>query len=286
MLTLGVALITALAGPITTDTTLVVPAGMRLDVHGMAGQIVVRTWSRDEVRIQADHGPNMRIAVSREGSVVQVRAQGARSANQSVSYDITVPPRMDLSLGGVNLDIDVEGTRGQVEAETVNGNIRVIGGTGVIDIETVQGNVEVEASRGNVEAASVSGNVTLRNVQGSVEAGTVSGRVIMEQIASNDLVASSVSGSIFFDGLVANDGRYSFSSHSGPITLALPDAINATVTVAQMRGSLISSFGVLQNAALEQGRRQSFTIGNGAAMIETETFSGRIRVAKRGEVRP
>ena len=268
------------------DTTIIVPAGARLDVHPMGGEIIVRTWNRNEVRVRADLSSRQRIEVTHEGSVVKVQTESSRPGPEIVDYEITVPARMDLSLGGVSVDIDVEGTEGQVDATTVNGDIRVIGGTGRLMLQAVNGDVRVEGARGTVDAGAVNGTVRLRNVRGPIDVETVSGRIVLEGIESNSVVASSVSGRIFYDGTIVNDGRYAFSSHSGSITLGVPAGLNATVTVAQVSGSLSSTFQAVQTSNGDRSRRRTYTIGNGTALIEAETFSGTIRIAQRGEVTP
>lgn len=283
MLTLGAALLGSLLGTIQTDTTIVVPAGSRLDVHQMAGEIVIRTWNRNEVRVQAEHGSRERIIVRNEGSIVTVEADSRRPGPQIVDYVITVPARMDLSLGGLNVSIDVEGTQGNVDARTVNGPIRVVGGSGRLNLEAVNGAVQVENARGNVNATAINGRLTLRNVQGAIDAETVSGRIILEGVQSSNVIASSVSGQIVYDGAIANGGRYSFSTHSGSILLGLPRNINATVTLAQVTGSFSSTIPVLASAGTTRGRRQSVTLGTGEAVIEAETFSGGIRIVEQGQ---
>lgn len=283
MLTLGVALLGSLLGTIQTDTTIVVPAGSRLDVHQMGGEIVVRTWNRNEVRVQAEHGSRETIIVRNEGSIVTVEADSRRPGPQIVDYVITVPARMDLSLGGLNVSIDVDGTQGNVDASTVNGPIRVVGGSGRLNLEAVNGAVHVEDARGNVNATAINGRLTLRNVQGSIDAETVSGRIILEGVQSSNVIASSVSGQVVYDGAIANGGRYSFSTHSGSIVLGLPRNIDATVTLAQVSGSFSSTIPVLATAGNTRGRRQSVTLGSGEAVIEAESFSGAIRIVERGQ---
>lgn len=286
-LSLSAVVLSTLLHPIVTDTTIIVPAGARLDVHTMAGEIVVRTWERNEVRVQAEHSSRQRVRVWNEGSIVRVAAESNRAGPQIVDYEITVPARMDLSLGGVSVDVDVEGTQGQVDATTVNGDIRVVGGSGRLALQAVNGSIEVRDAQGTVDAGAVNGSVRVRGVRGPVDVETVSGRIVLEEIESNNVLASSVSGRIFYDGVVANGGRYSFSTHSGSITLAVPRNLNATVSVAQVSGSISSSFAAVQTASTgRRERRQTYTIGTGAAVVEAETFSGGIRIAERGTVAP
>ncbi|MEX0912489.1 MAG: hypothetical protein WD031_03585, partial [Gemmatimonadota bacterium] len=107
-----------LAAPQQADTTITIPAGERLDVHTQGGQIVVSTWDRQEVRIEAEYGSRDQIRVTTSGSVVRVRAD-SRGGIGIVDYRITTPVGTDLDLGGLFTEIRVEGEPGRVRANTV-----------------------------------------------------------------------------------------------------------------------------------------------------------------------
>lgn len=265
------------------DTTIVVPAGARLDVQVQGGEIVVDTWNRNEVRIQAVYGSLGGVRVETSGQVIRVRSVG-RMASGIVDYRITAPASMDLELGGVNTDVSVRGTQGQVSIHTIQGTVRVGGGSGQVAARTVGGDVVVEGARGTVNARSVGGDVRLRDVQGPIDAYSVSGRVVLEDTHSLAVTAMSVSGHVYFDGSIGAGGRYVFTSHSGPVTVSLPQNPNATLTVAQLSGSFTNTVTAFTATQGSQGRRRTYTAGNGNAMIEVESFSGVIRIVRRGEI--
>jgi DUF4097 and DUF4098 domain-containing protein YvlB len=275
-----------LLGTGQADTTITVPATARLDVQTQGGEIIVDTWARNEVRVQAAHGSRDQIRVVTSGQVVRVRAEPTSGNVGIVDYRITVPVGMDLDLSGVYADILVRGTRGQVRAQTVHGDVTVNGGSGQVSAEAVQGMVLVEGARGTVNARSVAGQVRMRDVQGDITAQAVSGAVVLENVQSANVSASSVSGQVFYDGPIAAGGRYSFTSHSGGVTVAVPANPNATFSIAQLSGSFTSSLPGLATASTgsSAGRRRTLTAGDGSAVVELESFSGSIRVVGRGEV--
>jgi DUF4097 and DUF4098 domain-containing protein YvlB len=284
-LTSAILLAGILTAPQQADTTIIVAATERLEVQTAGGEIIVDTWDRNEVRIVAEYGSRDELRVSTSGAVLRVRSESSRGL-AIIDYRITVPPAMDLELVGMHADISVDGSQGQVGARTVNGDITVIGGGGQVEVETVQGDVVVEGARASVRARSVSGQVRLRDISGPIDAQTVSGSVVMLGIESNQVEATAVSGGIFYDGPIRDNGRYSFVSHSGSVTLALPEAPNATVSVAVLSGSIRSSFPGMVGSTDGRGRRQSFTVGSGSASVEIESFSGSVRLVRRGEVDP
>jgi len=60
----------------------------------------------------------------------------------------------------------------------------------------------------------------------------------------------------------------------------VPDGAGATFNVASVHGSVRSDVaGAPQR--FEPGQRTSFSVGNGSALVEVETFGGRIAITRR-----
>ena len=143
----------ALGAPI--DTTVSVERGQRLEVNSFGGDITVKVWARNAVRVQADPSSRTEISVTTSGSTVSVRTQGRRGpAPRSIS---TSPYRhwMALDLSGVYTDVNVDGSRGPVAVETVQGDVEVSGGEGQISLSSVQGSVTLRNAKGRIEVHSV-----------------------------------------------------------------------------------------------------------------------------------
>src|SRR5437660_1494881 len=102
-----------------TDTTVPVRAGARLEVNNFGGEIAVKTWSKSAVRIAASHSSRDRITVDASDQLVRVKSESRRGPSQVVDYEITVPAAMALALSGVYTDISVDGSQGEITAETV-----------------------------------------------------------------------------------------------------------------------------------------------------------------------
>jgi len=266
-----------------TDTTLAVRQGARLDVENFGGEIVVRTWAQDRVRIQASHSSRDWIEVSASASAVRVEAESRRGMPHLVEYQITVPAWMPLQLSGVSTHVQVDGTRAAVRVETVEGGITVTGGTDVT-VESVEGDVSVTGARGRVDAQSVDGNVRLTDIVGDIVADAVDGNILIQGAQSATVDASTVDGDIYYVGTIRDGGRYDLATHSGSVTISIPEGTNAAVTVATFDGDFDSSFPV-QPSRVERGRRFSFTIGTGSARVQLETFDGQVRLRRPAEIR-
>src|SRR3989454_505776 len=117
------ATLAALALMQQTDTTVPVRAGARLEVHNFGGEIAVKTWNRNAVRVLGGSG-NVSLK-SVMGAVTLEKARG----------------RIDLS--SVNEEIRATEVSGDITAETVNGDITLI---------------QIESA--NAEANTVNGDIT------------------------------------------------------------------------------------------------------------------------------
>lgn len=260
-----------------TDTTIQVTSGSRLQLNTQGGAITVQTWNRDQIRVQAEHSSRTSVNVSRSGSVVSVRSRGQYGPGGIVDYKLTVPAGIALELSGLHSDITVSGVRGEVIARTVEGDVSVKGGRGRIAVQSVNGTVTIEDAEGKIEAKSVSDDVRITGASGDVVAETVSGDVTLRNIQSANVTGSTVSGDVTYAGTIRNSGRYSFVSHSGDVKLEIPENSNATFSVATMSGDIRPRFRVTLPAT-RPGRRMSFTLGNGSARVELESFSGDILI--------
>lgn len=268
-----------------TDTTVSVRPNARLEIENFSGRVVVRTWERNQVRIQAEHGRRDRVEVSASPSVVRVETEGRMGPAVEVDYTITVPTSMSLDVSGTYLEIDMQGVQGEVEAETVDGNVSVSGGSGRIRLESVQGQIVLSNARGRIDVSTVNRGIHLANITGDVVAETVNGPIIMDRITASSVDATTVNGTIVYDGSIRDGGDYMMATHNGGIWLVVPPSTNATVSVSTFNGKLDTSFNVTIKESSSK-RRFNFALGNGSAKVDLETFGGDVRLRRPGENRP
>ncbi len=266
-----------------TDTTFPVRAGARLEVSNFGGEITVKTWSKSAVRIAASHSSRDRISIDATEQYVRVRSQGRRGPSQLVEYDITVPTSMPLALTGVYTDISVDGSQGEITAETVEGSVKVSGGAGNVSLKSVQGEVALEKARGRIALSSVNEAITATAISGDVSAETVNGDITLTQIESASTDATTVNGEITYDGTIKDGGRYRFSTHDGDLHVSVPEKASVSVSVATFNGDFSSCFPV--QLSRKTKHRFDFTIGSGSARIELESFNGDIRLCRPGQLK-
>jgi prepilin-type processing-associated H-X9-DG protein len=269
------------------DTTVAITPNAHIQIQNFAGSITIHAWDRAAVRIAV--GPSRRDEVrvrTSEGAmeIVTVSRSGVPAPHD---YDITVPSRASLDVGGTYTDITIEGVRGSVSATTVQGAVSLQGGDGAISLKSVEGTVSVQGAQGRVEVNGVNKGLTLRNVVGDVAAETVNGSIVLDSITSANVEAATVNGEVKYYGTITDRGRYRFASHSGTITLAIPERANATIAAVTYQGTFSSRFTLPASVADRIGdgprRRANVVFGDGSARIEAESFQGSIVHVRPGE---
>ncbi|MGH9220230.1 MAG: DUF4097 family beta strand repeat-containing protein, partial [Vicinamibacterales bacterium] len=229
-------------GPETSpksDQTVDVAKGTRLVLSNNAGEVVVRSWDRDQVRIQATHGARETITAETTDMTLRVRTQrasGSRGPGGLVDYQITVPRWMPVNLSGTYLDATIEGTTAEVTVETVHGNARVSGGNGAVSLRSVEGVITVDKASGRVQATTVNEGIRITNVSGEITAETTNGDIFIDNAQTSNLEAYTVNGEVTFNGTIRDNGVYRLGTHNGDIRAGLGGANNATVFVRTFQG--------------------------------------------------
>ena len=283
MIHIAVALLFQAAAGRSTDTTVTVPVGARLRLDNQGGDITIRAWDRNQIRVQADHSSRSGVEVDVRGQVVEVSSRGRRGVAGLVDYTITVPATMAVEVGGMYAEISIEGVKASVKAQTLDGNITLKGGAESVNLSTVNGRIDVSGARGRIELHAVSDGVAASDIQGDLVIESVSGDIDLRRIDAKSVDAQTISGTIVFEGRILDAGSYSFTTHSGDVTLAIPEASNAALTLSSASGEMNSSLAL--KAERETRRRHTYRLGSGSASVDVETFSGDLNLVRPGELK-
>ncbi|HET9439182.1 MAG TPA: DUF4097 family beta strand repeat-containing protein [Longimicrobiales bacterium] len=267
------------------DTTFSVRSDSRIEVETFGGEIKVRSWNRNDVRVQAQHGRREVIEVDARGSSVRIEAEGHMGIARDVRFLLTVPRSAHIEASGVQTDIDIEGVTGNIDAETVQGNIRVIGGSR-LSLESVEGDLTISGARGAVQASTVNRGIRVSDVHGDLDLETVNGPIIVQKVQATSVDASTVNGRIVYDGTLRDGGHYSLATHNGAIWVVVPGSTNASVSVSTFNGELDTSFEIPRFESNARRRSYNFVLGNGKARLDLETFGGDINLRRPGENLP
>ncbi len=174
------------------------PSSGRITVDGgQNGGVAVKGWSRSDVLIRAKiqaGAPSIgearamvqQINVMAAGG--QVRADGPQFGNDrnwSVSYEIFVPQRSDVSLKAHNGGVAVSDVRGNIEFDAVNGGASLKRLAGTVHGKTVNGGLSVELAGDRWDgtefnATTTNGGVSMlipANYSAQFETATVNGHI-------------------------------------------------------------------------------------------------------------
>jgi DUF4097 and DUF4098 domain-containing protein YvlB len=266
------------------DTTLTVRGQPRVSVSNLSGNISIRSWSRAQIRVQAEYD-RADVEVTEAGGRVSVRTLSRRNSGE-VDYTISVPRGTGVEINAVSSDVTMGDVCGDLNLSTISGDVQVDCVEGDAQIQTVSGDVTVSNVRTrHLDVGSTSGDVVVRTVHGGVGAHSVSGDVTMWQIDGDEVTAETVSGEIDYDGRIADNGRYSFEAHSGDVTLRVAGTLNATVSVSTFSGDFSSDFPITIAPGSHNQREWEFRQGSGSARVRLQSFSGTINL-RRGSGAP
>jgi DUF4097 and DUF4098 domain-containing protein YvlB len=252
-----------------------------------SGDIIVTGWSRDELRVHAtSEGENLRFDASSSRAVLDL--SGSYRGHGEAKFEVAVPTGVRVIARSQSGDISITGTRGQVEARTQSGDIKVEDAADRLDLVTLSGEVETRGLTGDVQIKTVSGDISAQDVKGDFEAESTSGGIELRHAECRYVRAHTTSGDLTYEGSIDGSGRYEFVTHSGDVRLTIPASSGAQLSVSTWSGSVESDFPMTlkpgdHNIGSGHAKRFTFEIGNAAARITAETFSGDITVSAKGQ---
>jgi DUF4097 and DUF4098 domain-containing protein YvlB len=283
-------LVVAMMAVTATDQTVDVAKGTKLSVNNFAGDVNIKTWGRDAVRVEVNHSDRETVDIRQAEQTLSVRSRSTRGGpSRSLDYTITVPAWMAISVNGTYADVTAEGVGGDVAVETTHGDITIRGGSGFISLKTVQGAVVVEKAKGRVEVRAINEGIHLADLNADLSAESTNGSIILDRIESANVDLYTVNGNISYDGAVKDKGLYRLTTHNGLIAMPIAERANVTLSARTYNGGIRSSFTLPTDpnqSAERRNKRVNLTIGNGSAHVELESFSGTISLRRPGEARP
>jgi putative adhesin len=262
-----------------------VQKGTRLDINNFAGDVSIKVWDKDAVRVQVSHSDRETIDIKPVDQSLLIRSHSSRGPQRSLDYQITVPRWMAIVVNGMYADVTLEGVGGDVTVDTNRGDIKVIGGTGFMSLKSMQGDIDASKFKGRIEVKALNQDIHLADIAGDVSAESTNGSLVLDRIDSGNVDLYTVNGSISYDGPIKDKGIYRLTTHNGTIFMALPEKVNVTLMVRTYNGGFKSTFPVKLE---DQNPRKRFTLtyGDGSARVELESFGGTIALRRPGEARP
>jgi DUF4097 and DUF4098 domain-containing protein YvlB len=265
-----------------TDQTVSVSRGTRLVIDNYAGEVEIHAWDKDAIRVQARHNARVKIDIRHDANMVSI-GTGSTKSSGSIDYEIMAPAWMPMKIEGHFNFVTIEAVQAEIAVTTVRGDI-VLKNIGSATVKTVEGAIELDRARGRVSLNSVNEDIKVSGASGEFVAETTNGNISVTRMESTSVEVTTVSGDIEYEGSLADKGHYTFTSHSGDVKLTIPASASATFSVRTYSGEFSSSLPVKgpNPSEVRQGRRVTYTLGNGSADVEMESFAGDIVLRRAG----
>jgi hypothetical protein len=251
-------------------------ADARVTIENTSGSITVTAWDRNVVSVSGGRSTLRDLEVEGSPKHVQLKMMHGHY------LEVRVPRRAQLRAHSASGFVRVEGVEGTVDVESASGTLHIEGTPRSIHAQGFSGGVTILGGGTEVtRAESVSGTVMITRANGIVEAKSSSGGVSVKGNV-REAVLFSVSGSVVFDGVVANGGRLSAESSSGSVELTLPRNTSAKYELSTLSADINNDFGPPATRKRGgSGVSLEFTIGNGGARIKAASVSGSVLLQGR-----
>lgn len=275
----------AYAGPLgdgNVNQTLNATSNATVRVNNIAGSVTVRGWGNNQVQVTGTVRGGVRLDLHGSAGDIEVRAVYPQISQNDASAEliIQVPAASRLSVGTVSANIQVSGLNGSAQLNSISGDVRLDSHADNISGRSVSGDVTISGSAkgAHVSGHSISGDVRISGVDGDVDAGSVSGSVQVNASRLDRAKLGSTSGNLSFAAGLAKSGSYDFNSTSGNLTLSFPQTPDARFDLSSFSGDIDNNFGPKAQRTSEYGpgRELHFTSGAGSAQVTAHTLSGNI----------
>jgi DUF4097 and DUF4098 domain-containing protein YvlB len=268
-----------------TDQTVQVAKGTKLDINNFAGDVNIKVWDKDAVRVEVNNSDREAVDIKQGDQTLTVRSRSLRGGRpRSLDYTISVPSWMPIAVAGTYADVTMEGVGADVSVETTHGDIKVRGGSGFVSLKSVQGEITLEKAKGRIEVRAVNESLHLADISGDLSAESTNGSIILDRIDSGNVDLYTVNGNISYDGPIKDKGLYRLTTHNGLIAMPIGEKANAALTVRTYNGGFRSTFPI--GDPEKRNKRFSVTLGNGSAHVELESFGGTIALRRPNDPRP
>src|SRR3954451_9099373 len=278
-------LLLALMAITPTDQTVQVAKGTKLEVNNFAGDVNIKVWDKDAVRVEVNNSDREVVDINKGEQSVTIRSRAVRGGRpRSLDYTISVPSWMAITVAGTYADVTMEGVGGDVSVERTHGAVKVRGVSGFVSLTWVQGEITLEKAKGRVEVRAVNESIHLADIAGDLSAESTNGSIILDRIDSANVDLYTVNGDISYDGAIKDKGLYRLTTHNGLIAMPIADKANAMLTVRTYNGGFRSTFPI--GDPDKRNKRFNVTLGNGSAHVELESFGGTIALRRPTDPRP
>lgn len=284
---------------VTSEKSMIVDGNVAIKLCVSQGDLKINGWHRDEVRVFVKDGRKFRLKPLEKsagggkvnwlwiGNIVEGRPSPSAEcvAGDSIEIDAPIGSTFDITgnVSRITADsvkaIKVELNAGMISLRNITGGITAYTGRGGVMVENSAGAIALGSTTGNIIAIEVSPG----QIGDLLRAKTQGGAITMQKVAHRQIEASSISGSLLFDGKFLSGGIYKFRTSNGSIKLAIPALSSCTLTTTYGEGSFNSEIPlkILTENITPRAKIVVSKIGSGDATVNLTTSNGSIGIKKQ-----
>jgi hypothetical protein len=284
------------------DTTFTLSRNALVDVTVRSGYLIVRGSDRNEAELWTS-GPGYTLKSTGVGVVIGTARTvpgnsftGSSSSNarraagrdgDDPRLELTVPRGSRVVINAGRADVELRGIDGDVEVHSSSGDISLLRLGGRAIVETLTGDLLIDEGVGDLRVTSSSGDVIVHGLRGTATVHTTSGDVMLSGTSVPRVTIENISGDAAFEGSIAPDGRFQMSTHSGDVVLRLADNARGAVEFFTHNGEMTTTIPLTMSGSTAQltdrhsrpGQRFVFG-GGGSALFSISTFNGDVRIER------
>ncbi len=280
------------------DTTFTVASTGIVDITIRRGRLWVRGTNRSDAGLWSN-GARVRVrsaGVTSSLDIGDVFVRDNTARNRNSKSDDEPQVRLELPRGarvvihGASASAKVADMNGDVEVHLQSGDIELnkIGGRAIL--ETLSGSMLLTDGVGDLHVITTSGDVTARGVRGAIDVSSTSGSVDIDAERASQVSIDGVSGEVRLAGSVAENAKWSITTHSGEVALFIGDG-TGVLDLVTFTGDIDASGmtrvpvdGIRNSRAPHAPQRFDFG-GGGSARVSVSTFSGDITIRRSAKRR-
>jgi hypothetical protein len=275
------------------EKTLTVSGPVDLDVLTHSGDVTVRAVSSGSVLIRGKiYVGNHWLSGNREADVHEIeqhppiRQDGNKihidyvdMKNISVNYEISVPADTVVRTHSGSGDLIVEGTHGNVDAQTGSGDVKLANLTGEIRLQTGSGNIRARQISGSVKGGTGSGDIEVDETSsGDIDLHTGSGNITARGVQGG-FHGETGSGDVTAEG--TQSGTWDIRTGSGNVHVRLPASAAFDADISTSSGSIDvgSPIEMTVQGRVDDSHRQIHgKVHGGGPLLKVRTGSGDIHI--------
>ncbi len=289
-----------LAAAAQTEKAIETAAKVSVSFCVAAGDVKVRGWERNEVRVWVEGGVADFKVKERDAQnkpvwlFVTNVAAGAKNYDEclrgenieiELPYTATVGMKSPNSAGG-NIIID---SVAKATVSSVDNNIQLRNVTQEMEISSLSGNVSVEDSSGKISIKTFGGDVAAFRLRPNdfsdpLKLGSTSGSIVLKDVTYKNIEAGSTNGELGIYNSLVRGGSYDFNTTNGAVTLQLPSDFPFQIRVTMnAQGNFQNDFPLKFSNTSVPGQARLMTGSNGAGdtSINLTTFNGMLHLKKK-----